>query len=308
MRRAELTSLLPVGKIHRVTRYPQGQHNQTFKVEAEKGVFSFRIYTYKKPQSVAFEIALLNTLHGLPVPRPVKLGKGYLARFGEKWCILYRYLPGAHIRSFSPRQLEEVGRFIADFHHQGRRFRWRKPRYRFYYLPDSKIARFAAIARRARVPYLKHLPLIMAELKANRLSKALPSGPIHVDIKPENVLFHHGRLSGVLDFDNAYIGPSLLDLAKAMVWFGTKKRRFDVRAARSIYQGYKKRRRLTPQEYAELYKAVKFAFLSHIFVDYYMRAIRATSKMYFDFIVKELYASYRTFTMAEKEFYHLFRR
>ncbi len=308
MNLAELTSLLPIGKIHRVSRYPQGQHNQTFKVEAEKGVFSFRVYQYKKPSSISFEIALLTTLHGLPVPRPVKLGKGCLLRWKGKYCILYHYLPGAHLRSFSPRQLAEVGGFIADFHNKGKRFRWRKPRYQFYHLPDSKIKRFAAIARRARVPYLQHLPIIIKELRENRLRTTLPRGPIHVDIKPENVLFYHGRLSGVLDFDNAYIGPSLLDLAKAMVWFGTKRRRFDVEAARSVYAGYTKKRRLTPQEYAELYKAVKFAFLSHIFVDYYMRAIKATSKTYFDFIVKGLYASYLTFTMAEKEFYRLFWR
>jgi len=308
MRLAGLTHLLPIGRIHRVSRYPQGQHNQTFKVEAEKGVFSFRVYRYKKPSSINFEIALLTTLHGLPVPRLVKLGKGCLLRWKGEHCILYRYLQGTHLRSFSPRQLEEVGRFIADFHNRGRRFRWRKPRYRFYHLPDSKINRFTAIARRARVPYLKHLPSIITALKANRLSKALPRGPIHVDIKPENVLFHHGRLSGVLDFDNAYLGPLLLDLAKAMVWFGTKNRRFDVEAARSIYYGYRKKRRLTPQEHASLYKAVKFAFLSHIFVDYYMRAIKATSREYFAFIINDLYASYRTFTMAEKEFYRLFRR
>ena len=57
----------------------------------------------------------------------------------------------------------------------------------------------------------------------------------------------------------------------------------------------------------ECHKALKFAFLSHIFVDYYMRAIKATSKEYFDFIINDLYTAYKTVVLCKTEFYELLK-
>ena len=298
-----------IGKVIHIERYPQGQHNQTYKVDAEKGMFSLRIYNYKKPPQINFEVSLLNVLKGLPVPQLVARSDGkYSAKTGQKYAILYHFLPGGHLNHFTATQLQEVGRFIGQFHTRGQKFQWNKPRYQFYDLPDAKIRKFEFISRKNKVPHLEYLPTIIKELKENRLSSALPQGPIHVDIKPENALFYREKMSGIIDFDNSYIGPLLLDLAKSMVWFGTRNKRFHVNDALNIYYGYIQERKLTEQEHAQLYKAIKFAFLSHIFVDYYMRAMRKTSKEYFEFIINDLYAAYQTFAMTEGEFYSLFSK
>ena len=282
-------------------------HNKTFCIITSQGTYSLRVYNYKKSDQITFECALLQHLKGLPVPQLVKFGKKYTTMIDGKHAILYQYIPGKQLQSFTSHQLHAVGIFLARFHNRGKTFVWRKPRYKFYDLPDKKIMKFASIARKAHAPYLAYLPEIIKDLKANRLFPSLPEGPIHVDVKPENVLFYKGKLSGVLDFDNSYIGPYLLDLAKSMVWFGTKRKRFDIKAALHIYRGYSFVRKLTIKEHRELYKAIKFAFLSHVFVDYYMYAIRATTKKYFDFIVNELYVTYKAFTMDEEEFYSIFK-
>lgn len=296
----------PIGKVKKVERYAQGQHNQTFKVDAERGEYSLRIYNYKKPHQIEFEISLLNLLKGLPVPQLVALANGkYIAKIDRKYAIMYRFLPGAHLQGFTSEQLQDVGRFIGKFQVRGKRFYWNKPRYHFYDLPDAKIKRFEEISRKSKLPYLEYLASIIIELKENRLSSTLPQGPIHVDIKPENVLFDKGKLSGIIDFDNSYIGPLLLDLAKSMVWFGTRNKRFYADDALQIYRGYVQERKLTKEEYVQLYKAIKFAFLSHIFVDYYMRAMKKTSKKYFEFIINDLYVAYKTLRMTEREFYKL---
>ena len=65
-------------------------------------------------------------------------------------------------------------------------------------------------------------------------------------------------------------------------------------------------RKLIDLEYNELYKAIKFAFLSHIFVDYYMRATKVTSEEYFNFIIDDLYKSYLDFSIDKEGFYALF--
>ncbi len=303
---AALVSQWTIGKVIKIQRYSQGQHNQTYYVETERGKYSLRIYNYKKPNQINFEVSLLKALKGLPIPEPLALSnRKYLLKVGKKYALLYRYLPGEHLQAFTERQLRGVGAVIGKFHRKSKKFHWTQPRYQFYHLPNSKIKKFELISKRAGIPYLRYLPSIIRELKASRLSSDLPQGPIHVDIKPENTLFYKGQLSGIIDFDNSYVGPFLLDLAKSMVWFGTRNKKFHVANAIAIYRGYIQERALTPLEFRELYQALKFAFLSHIFVDYYMRAINATSKEYFTFIIHDLYAAYKTFTLREDEFYTL---
>lgn len=301
-----LEKKLCLGKIKSIKRYKNGQHNQNFKLISDTGKYTLRIYNYKKPSQIKFEVAVLNHIQSLKVPKLVKIHKEYICKLDDNYAIVYHYIQGTSLSSFTKKQLHEVGSFVADFHNKGTNFRWDNQRYKFYDLPKNKINKFEQAIKRANVKYLRYLPKIVFELNENKLSANLPKGPIHVDIKPENVLFYRGSLSGVLDFDNGYIGPLLLDLAKTMIWFGTKNKKFDISFARHIYQGYTKKRKLSNLEYKELYKSIKFAFLSHIFVDYYMRAIKATTQNYFDFIIKDLYASYKTFVMSEEEFYEIF--
>ena len=140
--------------------------------------------------------------------------------------------------------------------------------------------------------------------------RALPHGPIHADVKPENVLFRRGKLSGVIDFDNAYRGPLLLDLAKSMVWFGLDRNHFSVKNARDIYRGYVSSQKLTMLEYKELYRMLKFAFASHLYVDFYMKAIGKIPASYFNFLMNDFYGAYEHFssTCDEKEFYSFLER
>ena len=299
----EFLTTLPLGKVHRIKKYSSGQHNQTFLVTSSKGKFSLRIFNYKKPAQIRFEIAILLLLKGLDAPQLVELNNGFIEKFGKKYVIAYRYLPGKHLLSFNSPQLNEVGEFIADFHNRCKGFTWKKWRYQFYYLPDWKINKFERISKKAGLKHLELLQSIISELKENRLPRSLPRGPIHVDIKPENTLFQNGKLSGVIDFDNSFVGPLVLDLAKSMVWFGTSKKKFILNDALQVYYGYIKNKPLSKEEFSVLYKAIKFAFLSHIFVDYYMRAIKATSEEYFEWIINDLYESYLSFELSEQEFY-----
>lgn len=308
MQLKDFVQTLPLGKVHSVKRYKKGIHNDTYKVISDKGKFSLRVYNYKKPSQIKFELEILKYLKDTKAPQLVKLNKGYLEKFNGKYVIVYEYLPGEELEEFTKEQLVEVGNFIGEYHNRCKNFVWDKSRYQFYNLPDWKIEKFTKISHEANLKHLDLLPEIVKDLKENRLSPKLPKGPIHVDIKPENVLFYNGKLSGVLDFDNSFIGPFILDLAKSMVWFGTRDKKFHLQDAVHIYQGYIEKRPLNKLEQQEMYKAVKFAFLSHVFVDYYMWAIRATTEEYFEFIVNDLYAAYKTFTLSKKKFDKLLKQ
>lgn len=50
---------------------------------------------------------------------------------------------------------------------------------------------------------------------------ALPQGVVHADLYPANVVYARGRLVGFIDFDDAYYGTLLHDVAIAAMEFGT---------------------------------------------------------------------------------------
>lgn len=70
--------------------------------------------------------------------------------------------------------------------------------------------------------HTKSIPLIEDETEQDQFEKSfekdLPIGYIHADIHDDNVLFdsNENRLSAVLDFDDMYIGPLILDVAMCL--------------------------------------------------------------------------------------------
>lgn len=281
-----------IGTIRELKRYPGGQHNRSYYVRAVTGRYTLRIYQHKTPSEFAYELAVLRRAHGLPVPRVRRFGNQEWAHIGGKYAILYGYLPGRHRATFTRMQLHEIGAFIGAYHRRLKAFRWSGTRHRFYDLPDNRIQYLLRAVRSSPVPHQRLLPTIVRELRRCRPSSRLPQGPIHVDIKPENVLFHKGHLSGVIDFDNGYQGPLLLDLCKAMAWFGTIRGRFSPNVAADLLEGYLRRRPLNMLERKSLMATLSFAFLGHVFVDYYMRVRRYTSAKYFRNIVTDLYVGH----------------
>ena len=298
-----LLSKLSIGPIRQIERYGQGVINKVYKVTSSRGAFTLRVYRRKKPKDFAFEVALLNHLKRLPIPRLLKLGGKYYTKVGKEYAIMYSYMPGRSLKNFTNRQFQAVGEFIGKFHNQGKNFRWNKHREKLYYFTPKKIDAFESAVLRSEVAYINRFKEVALALRQNLLSAKLPSGPIHVDIKPANVLFSQGHLSGVLDFDNAYIGPYVLDLAKSMVWLAISNRKFDLSRAIAVYKGYSRKRKLLPPEYAILYQAVKYAFLSHLFVDFYKKAIGEISQNYFNFMAIDFYQAYKSFRMSKEDFY-----
>lgn len=293
---------LGLREITEVRKFRNGNVNQTYRIASSSGIFVFRLFKHLNKKEIESNLKLLQSLRSLSVPAPVSFVGKTIFKFQNKWCVIFRYLSGDTKSVLNSKHLRQVGDFLGKFHLVGKKSKWIGPKNKFYDFTHSKIKKIQKYAKTNKVPYTNLLPKIVEELKANTLSNRLEVWPIHVDIKPENVLFEKGKLSGVIDFDNAYRGPLILDLAKSMVWFGIKNKKFDLVRALEVLKGYQKIRPLSVLERKELHKAVKFAFLSHIFMDYHMYAAGKTSKVYFEFIVKNFYACFKSFTLSKPEF------
>lgn len=299
----ELQTLLqPLGKILTCEHFNKGFQNTIYLLTTTKGVYCLRVYGRADEKHISYELAVLDRLRGLAVPQPIKINGSYLFKINGKWAIVYAYLQGATLKEVQDKHLDQIGEFLGEMHNKLAGFSWKKRRFAFYTISDYRIKTYSAAVRKAGIPYLEQLPAVVKDLRANQLDPKLPKGAIHVDLSPNNTLEHDGNISGVVDFDNGHVGPMILDLGKTVMFYAKGKGTFDAAKARRIIKAYEQVRPLSRLEKQQMAKAIRFAFLSHIFMDYYMFAIKVTPRSYFDWIVNDLYKAYQQFTMDEKAF------
>lgn len=231
-----------LGRFVWAKKLKKGFANSLYHIRTTRGEFVFKISVRHNSPILNYEIKLLTTLKGLPIPRPIKTTSGkYLFDFKGHRSFVYPYLPGRQERKFTPAMLRAVGRFQGKLHLQTLGFR--SPhvhkRVEYYALSLNRVRRMfkaTAFCRNASLRAAREY------LKTNALKyplpKNLPRGAMHIDIKPENTLFQNGRLTGVVDFDNAYNGPLIFDLADTLMWYCSDRGKFRMERAKSIYQGY----------------------------------------------------------------------
>jgi Ser/Thr protein kinase RdoA (MazF antagonist) len=191
---------------------------------------SGRYFLKRRPSAehAAREAGVLAHLRdqGLPVPEPVRTGRGEpfaaSAQGGREVSCLYRALPGAHYESFDGREgvihARQVGKalgrlhvalaevpIIAGFDRYG---------------PEASLGSELSAAR--DVYDVGRLARIASRRSA---SAQLPEQLIHRDFHLYNLLFCEGRTSGYLDFDMLMRGPRLFDLCYCSI--ETLAKRFD---------------------------------------------------------------------------------
>lgn len=292
-----------LGDVKKIRRFKSGQVNESYYVKTGQGEYVLRIYRYKKEKEIAFETSLLGRLTGLPVPEIVPVRGKEIIKVGLYPAIIYKYIPGESLKSITLNQRKDVGKTLAEIHSRTKDFKWSGKRNEYYNFTSNKINLFSRTVAKSRIPLKGRFQEIKDDIIRYRLSLSLPNGGIHVDIKPENVLFYKGRLNGIIDFDNSYIGPLVLDLAKTMMWFGLYDKKMNLTYARDIYRGYKSVRKLTALEYEALYKTIMFAYASHLFDVFYMASLKKNTMRYFRFLMNNLYSSYKNFTVSKQDFY-----
>ena len=90
----------------------------------------------------------------------------------------------------------------------------------------------------------------------------LPMGILHGDLFPDNVIGRGGRVSAILDLEEAWIGPMAFDLAMACVGFGWDGTVPVWGRWKALFDGYQSVRKLTHEEVFSLPFLHHFATLS----------------------------------------------
>ncbi len=263
----------------------QGFMNHMFLVKTDQGKFVLRVSkNTKSKKDLLFEINLLHSLHNLPVPNYIRGNDGqYLHRFQGKYYSFYKYLPGNMPPQLTPLLRREMAFFLAKFHTQTKNFNNNQQRFAWYTFTTAR----ANELERQMLPklqnYKEEIQYLESMILKNRLPTGLPRGPIHVDIRRENSLAIGNILTGIVDFDNCQIGPYILDLAMSIAWICTKEGHLNYKRTYQFVKCYERYRTLNGFEKKNLFKAIKYAYATQVFVNHYVYTQRLVTKKHFHF-------------------------
>jgi len=299
-----------IGKLLSYKKIKKGLANCIYYIKTTKGDFAFKIAIRHNSNKIYYEIKLLNSIHGLPIPKPIKTKDDkYIFDYKGHRTLVYPFLPGKEEEKFTKNMFFEVGKFLGKLHLQTEGFIPPVKRTDFY---NTSLKRIKRVVKESRHQKNIKIQKAVSYLKENtlkyKLPAGLPNGAMHIDFKPENTLFIKGKLTGVVDFDNSYNGPLIFDLADTLAWFCSKNGKFDMNGAKIIYQGYKSVRKLTTQEHQALFDALHRAFCAIVLcgIDYLNH--KNLPEKYIVWAVDNLLETQKNLKITKGEFQKIFNK
>lgn len=233
-----------------------------------KGKYVLRYYESRSKNYALFEACLLNYLvqHSYPCPAPIENIKGkFVGLFRNKPLAIFEFMKGTHSKSASKGR--KVARALGKLHQITIGY---KPKYhqsRDTYDPKSCLKYAVVNLKKIKSKSLakKRMDWLRAELKKLQLPKALPRGVCHCDTHPSNFLYKKGKLSAVLDFDDASYIYLLYDLANLIYfWAWPHKKKLLYKKVKELLKEYSKYRKLNELEREHLYDFLKMVIFMSI--------------------------------------------
>ena len=234
----------------------EGVENSNFYLQTDRGAFILTLYEKRvRTADLPFFLGLMEHLagHGLSCPQPVRSRAGAQSFFlKDRSGAIFTFLNGVSLRKPDTAHCGAAGRALAELHRAGTDFPlsrinalslagWRE-------LAETTHARADAVERN------------LGELIAGALSdlnrdwpRGLPSGVIHADLFPDNVLFMQEKVSGLIDFYFACNDMYAYDLAVMLnSWCFESDGAYNVTKGKALIAAYQAGRPLDQDEQAGL--------------------------------------------------------
>ena len=230
----------------------EGVENSNFLLQTDRA--SFILTLYEKRVSAAdlpFFLGLMDhlALRGVACPLPVR------SRSGAQWTMLngrpaaiLTYLDGLSLRRPEPHHCASAGAALAGLHEAGQGFALAR-------INSLSVAgwRPLADATLAGADDVQHglASMISSTLQALESSwpRDLPSGVIHADLFPDNVLFMNDKVSGLIDFYFACNDFYAYDLAVMLnAWCFEIDGGYNITKGKSLIAAYRDKRALNADE------------------------------------------------------------
>jgi homoserine kinase type II len=234
----------------------EGVENSNFLLRTEAGTYFLTLYEKRvDPADLPFFIALMEHLAaaGIACPTPVKARDGAALRHlcGRPAAIV-SFLDGLSPRRIQPFHCAAVGGSLARLHLAGASFAMNRANNLslegWWQLGNTTNARADEVRPGLSAEILSELQAL-----SQLWPRDLPSGVIHADLFPDNVLFRGEQVSGLIDFYFACTDAFAYDLAICLnAWCFENDGSFNVTKARLLIGAYRAVRPLQASELAAL--------------------------------------------------------
>lgn len=283
-------------KILKIKNIDNGILNSNFYIETKNKKYILRIYEANRMvDEEKQELILLDKIAGfIPVSKAIKnIDNEYISIFTNKKFALFEYINGNSITKIDTHIVREIAMYLGKLHSFSKEISFeeynRKTRidFNFYYNEIKK--------SEINFRFKNELLNLANEINDFDFS-TLPSGIIHGDIFPDNVLLdEYNNIKVIFDFNESYYAPFIFDIA-IVINFWIKINDFDFftenNLIRDFLNYYSKYRKITKEELKSLDIACKKIVLTFIFLriykkkieNSYQKAISIQKKSYLDLI------------------------
>ncbi|WP_339065338.1 phosphotransferase enzyme family protein [Fusobacterium animalis] len=283
-------------KILEIKNIDNGILNSNFYIKTRNKKYILRIYEANRTiDEEKQELILLDRIVDfIPVSIAIKnIDNEYISIFNNKKFALFEYIDGNSITKIDTHIIREIAIYLGKLHSFTKDISFekynRKTRINFdlYYNEIKK----------SEIDFKFKNELLNSADKINGSDfSILPSGVIHGDIFPDNVLLDdYNNIKVIFDFNESYYAPFIFDIA-IVINFWIKINDFDFftenNLIRDFLNYYSKYRKITKEELKSLNIACKKIALTFIFLriykekidNSYQKAISIQEKSYLDLI------------------------
>ena len=251
--RAFVARYLAAGEFVSLHAIAEGVENTNYRLETTAGRFVLTLFEGRTDAaSLPFCLGLTDHLAGkaYPAARPLRdIDGDWIGALNGRSAAVVEWLDGAWLRQPSLEEVTRAGAALAHLHLKAADFATHRAN------PVGPAVWAALLARSAEgAVSTEDRDLVSGCCQAlgrigDPFTDNLPSGPIHADYFPDNVLFADGQVSGVIDVYFGCNGPFAYDLAIALTAWGFDGEGREIPGAVAAFrQGYEAVRLLNPAE------------------------------------------------------------
>lgn len=230
----------------------EGVENSNFHLQTDRGSYILTLYEKRvREADLPFFLGLMEhlTMHGIACPQPVR------RRDGAQWMTINRrpaallsFLNGLSLRRPDVGHCAAAGDALARLHAAGQDFALVRPNALGLDGLQGLIEATGADADTVEPGLRKLIGDSYTGLRKN-WPRHLPSGVIHADLFPDNVLFTDAEVSGLIDFYFACNDALAYDLAVMLnAWCFEGDGAYNITKGKKLIAAYQTRRPLNAAE------------------------------------------------------------
>ena len=230
----------------------EGIQNTNYIIKIDTKDFILTIYeNINRIDDLDFFLSLMNYLSskGIKCPIPIENSKSnYVGEIKSKPAALLTFLDGKSTLNIKKDHTFEVGKVLAEMHLYTKDFPLEK-------INDLSVDGWEKLLIKNKYKIDKFEKNLYKKIEdkifiiRKKWPKDLPSGVIHADLFPDNVLFRDGNVSGLIDFYFSCTDYFTYDLCICInAWCFNYKNEFQIDLFQNLLKGYQSIRKLEEEE------------------------------------------------------------